>query len=42
MVEHIREYSQGQRVAEGEPRWEAFKFYNLNLKYVLRTGKLWK
>ena len=42
MVEHIGEYSQGQRVAEGEPGWEAFKFYNPNLKYVSRTGELWK
>lgn len=42
MVEHIGEYWQGKRVAEGEPGWDMFKGFDPNLKYVSKTGQLWK
>lgn len=38
MVNHIGEYFHGQRVAEGEPGWEGFKYINPNIKYCSRTG----
>lgn len=38
MVNHIGEYFHGQRVAEGEPGWDGFKFIDPNIKYCSRTG----
>lgn len=41
MVNHIGEYFHGQRVAEGEPGWEGFKFIDPNIKYCSKTGAYW-
>jgi hypothetical protein len=38
MVNHIGEYFHGQRVSEGEPGWDGFKYIDPNVKYCSKTG----
>lgn len=40
IVDHIGVYSQGKRVAENEPGWDKFKWYDPEKRYSSKTGAL--
>jgi len=39
MVNHIGEFNRGKRVAEGEPGWDAFRWYDPDKNYSSKTGE---
>lgn len=42
MVNHIGEYFRGTRVAENEPGWDRFRYYDPTVNYDSKTGEIWK